>query len=536
MSELKYIGYVRKSTEDEEKQVLSKGAQKDKIFERFGELNIVDVLEESKSAFEPDKRPVFKQILEMIDSGEVDGIIAWHPDRLSRNEVDASSITWRIRQNIIKDLKFANFSFDNSPEGMMMLQMTMSQSQYFSAKLSKDVKRGNEKKRKIGGLTGMAPQGWINERANKTVIVDPERFPLLRKAVDLLLTGEYSVPQVLEILNNEWGYRTIKRRKSGGDRLSRAGFYSWLRNPRIAGQIPEPNDPEVLYDADYKAIMSVDEFNRIQSILGARGCPRLASKKEFDLRGLIRCGECGCMITAESKKKVLKDGTTRHHTYYHCTGKRVGCSQKGVYITERELYQQVNELLDQYELAPELEEWAMDALRDLAAQESIERDSVQAMQTKSIKDTQQQLDRLLDMATRNMISDAEFNNKSLLLKKELKALQEQQADTAYRVKNWYDFVCETFSKLTNAQEKFAKSSLSVRKDILLAIGQNPVLVDKNLSITPNVWLNPVASRVQSLREQLEKVRTVPKQMRKASEEAVRLQWYPGRDSNPQPSG
>lgn len=138
-SKFRYVAYARKSTEDEEKQILSKEAQKDKIKERFPNLNIVAILEESKSAFEPDKRDEFKKILEMLDKGEIQGIVAWHPDRLSRNEVDASAITWRLRQGIIKDLKFANYTFDNTSEGILFLQMTMSQSQYFSAKLSKDV-------------------------------------------------------------------------------------------------------------------------------------------------------------------------------------------------------------------------------------------------------------------------------------------------------------------------------------------------------------------------------------------------------------
>ena len=207
-NKLRYILYVRKSTEDEEKQVLSKDAQIDKCNEQFKNLNIIDTLDESKSAFEPDKREVFKNILEMIDNGEVDGIIAWHPDRLSRNEVDASSITWRIRQGKLKDLKFASFSFENSPEGIMMMQMTMSQSQYFSAKLSKDVKRGNAQKRKMGGLTGLAPQGYLNNKENKTVIKDTERWPLIRQAFDFYLTGEYSVIQVLHIMNKDWHYRT----------------------------------------------------------------------------------------------------------------------------------------------------------------------------------------------------------------------------------------------------------------------------------------------------------------------------------------
>jgi site-specific DNA recombinase len=157
-TKLRYAVYIRKSTEEEERQVLSLASQRDKITERYSDLKIVAEFTESKSAFEPDKRPKFKELLELIDAGKINGLIAWHPDRLSRNEVDASAITWRIRQGKIKDLRFASgYNFDNSPESMMMLQMTMSQSQYFSAKLSKDIKRGNERKREVGQLTGKAP-------------------------------------------------------------------------------------------------------------------------------------------------------------------------------------------------------------------------------------------------------------------------------------------------------------------------------------------------------------------------------------------
>jgi len=73
------------------------------------------------------------------------GIIAWHPDRLSRNEIDASTITYLVRTGVIHGLKFGSYNFDNSPEGIMMLQLALSQSQYFSSKLGKDVKRGLEK-------------------------------------------------------------------------------------------------------------------------------------------------------------------------------------------------------------------------------------------------------------------------------------------------------------------------------------------------------------------------------------------------------
>jgi DNA invertase Pin-like site-specific DNA recombinase len=164
LEEIIYGKYLRKSTEEAERQVLSLDSQDDNIMRRFGTLKISkEKFRESKSAFKPHNRPDFNRLMKLIDAGKITGILAWHPDRLARNEIEAAEITWRIRQGLIKDLKFASgFTFENTPEGIMMLQMVMSQSQYFSAKLSKDVKRGNEKKRQMGGLTGKAPEGYLH--------------------------------------------------------------------------------------------------------------------------------------------------------------------------------------------------------------------------------------------------------------------------------------------------------------------------------------------------------------------------------------
>lgn len=118
---LKYIIYTRKSTEGDEKQALSIDSQREKAKELFPDLRIVDVLEEKKSAFTPYNRPVFAEMLERIKRGEAQGIIAWHPDRLSRNEIDGAMITYMIRQKEIVDLKFCSYTFNNSPEGIMFL-------------------------------------------------------------------------------------------------------------------------------------------------------------------------------------------------------------------------------------------------------------------------------------------------------------------------------------------------------------------------------------------------------------------------------
>ena len=539
MEKLRYAVYMRKSTEEEERQVLSLASQRDKIMERFADLKITKEFSESKSAFEPDKRPQFKELLELIESGKVDGIISWHPDRLSRNALDAGHIGHLVQKGVIKDLRFASgFTFDNTPEGLMMLQLTMSQSQYFSAKLSKDIKRGNERKREDGQLTGVAPQGYLNHRTalsgrgEASIIKDPERFDLIRKAFSLFLTGEYSVPAILTIMNDEWGYRVVKRRKTGGGGLSRTSLYNIFRNVRYAGLIPDPDDPEHFYTASYPAMITPEEYDKVQVLLGRKGLPRLVTRKQFALRGFIRCGDCDCTVTAQEKHRQLTNGKVNIHTYYHCTGKRQGCTQKSIYVREDDLYAQLLELLDNYELVPQLYDWAMDAFREFADQEVAERNSVQATQNKAITDTETQLDRLLDMATRGLINDDEYKAKSKVLKTDLKRLQDEQADTSHRVKNWYEIAESTFEKLTYAGDKFKNGDIANKKDVLLAIGERPVLLDGQLQITPHPWLQPVAKSAKGMRAELEKVRTLPQQIQKASEEALRTQWCWERDSNP----
>ena len=304
----------------------------------------------------------------------------------------------------------------------------MSQSQYFSAKLSKDVKRCNEKKRKIGGITGVASEGYLNDRINKTVYKDPERFPLLRQAVDLMLTGEYSVQQILDIMNNEWGYRTVQRKKKSGGPLGRSSLYYMFRNVRYAGWVPDPYDEDKLYVADFPALMTQEEYDKIQLLLGRHGGKRFATRKQFVLRGFIRCGECGCMITAQSKERTNSKGVTHVNTYYHCTGERP-CSQikKYGYKTEDELFKECVDELNNWELIPELYDWSMDAINQMAQADIPERKSVETMQEQAIKGLKDQLDTLLDMSTRKLVDEDTFIEKSAKLKAKLKELHKQQA-------------------------------------------------------------------------------------------------------------
>ena len=280
-------------------------------------------------------------------------------------------------------------------------------------------------------------------------------------------------------------------------------------------------------------MITQDEYDKVQALLGSRGCPRLAQRREFALRGFIQCGECGCMITAQAKTKKLKNGGETIHRYYHCTGKRGGCSQVKIYSYKKEdkLYDELDALLDNYELAPQLEEWSLQAFRKMADEEIRDRINIKTMQSKTATSIESQLDNLLEMASKKLIDDHEYECKSKQLKEELKQSHKDQTDTADRIQNWYEFATKTFDRLTDASEKFAAGGILDKKSILLSIGQNPVLFEGRLEITPNEWLEPVRLNAKSLRVRLDEVRTLPQQIQKASLEAIRLDWQGYVESN-----
>src|SRR5579871_5263274 len=184
---MRYALYARKSTEEDERQSQSIADQKQRCRALAQARSFADVIEfeEARSAKE-EGRPEFQRMLSLIDKGEIGGILAWHPDRLSRNEMDAAAITMRIRKGILQDLAFVEYHFHNSPEGIMMLQIALSQSQYYSSKLSLDVKRGMQSKVAKGWAPHRATAGYVNNRwelkGTRTISPDPVRFPILRRA------------------------------------------------------------------------------------------------------------------------------------------------------------------------------------------------------------------------------------------------------------------------------------------------------------------------------------------------------------------
>ena len=170
-------------------------------------------------------RPVFNEMLDRIEKGEASGIIAWHPDRLARNSLDGGRIIWLVDTGAIKELLFPSFRFDPTPQGELSLAIEFGISKYYVDKLSEDIRRGIRQKLKNGIWPQYAPLGYLNDHVTKTIVVDPEKSPLVRKAFEMYATGHYTLRQVKAAMND----LGLTGKRSGA--LSTANYQYLLQNP-----------------------------------------------------------------------------------------------------------------------------------------------------------------------------------------------------------------------------------------------------------------------------------------------------------------
>ena len=200
MQNEKYYLYVRKSTDVEDKQVLSVEAQLVELREYAKRENLYIATEfiEKKSA-KATGRPVFGKLLAEIEKNG-GSILAWHPDRLARNSVDGGQIIYLLDSGKLGTLKFPSFWFENTSQGKFMLSIAFGQSKYYVDNLSENTKRGLRQKVRRGERPGLAPVGYINDVRTKTVIVDKRRSPIVVEAFKLYATGDQRLEDIAAFL------------------------------------------------------------------------------------------------------------------------------------------------------------------------------------------------------------------------------------------------------------------------------------------------------------------------------------------------
>ena len=457
ISSQKFFLYARKSTDVEDKQVLSIEAQITELraFAKQNKLNVIETFIEKQSAKIPG-RPIFNEMIKRLEHGEADGILAWHPDRLARNSVDGGQIIYLIDCGHIAALKFPQFWFEPTPQGKFMLNIAFGQSKYYVDSLSENTKRGLRQKVRRGEYPSVAPIGYINDVRDKSIIVDRKKAKVIKAVFEYYATGNARLEDVSDFL----AQRGILSRGEKRIHKTRATFI--LSNPFYTGLFRYSKE---LHEGKHEPIIAKKIFDKVQEVLKQRGRPHHKTKNEpQDFCGLLKCGTCGMSITGEYRVKKQKNGNVHNYIYYHCTKKNKSIKCLEPCIRQEELDKQLSSLLQKFSLRAD---WAEKLLEMAETDKNKSAQSISAFVLESqnqIRSINVKLQRLLDGYLEQDIEREIYREQKTKLLMEKKSLDEKMARIEQKQNDWLEPMKE-WIKVASNLVKIARDSNFLEKKV-----------------------------------------------------------------------
>ncbi|OGJ81526.1 hypothetical protein A3J91_02620 [Candidatus Peribacteria bacterium RIFOXYC2_FULL_58_10] len=345
---MRYCLYARKSSEDDERQALSIDSQIKAMLElaKRENLEIAEVRRESHSAKASGARPIFKQLLGDIREGMFSGVLTWAADRLSRNAGDLGSVVDLMDQGHLIEIRTHGQRFTNNPNEKFLLMILCSQAKLENDNRGINTKRGMKTRAEMGHRPCIPALGYALEKRpedkKNRVIPDPIRGPFIRQMFEKVAYQHVS-GRNLHRWMQEVGFRTKL-----GKTVTLSMIYRMLRNSFYTGKFEYPVGSGSWYKGDYEPLVPQHLFEEAGKVLDL--APKKAwGTKEFAYTRMMTCGGCGSGITAEEKRKTLKDGSIKTYIYYVCCDSKThDCHEPS--IREDVLLEQLLALIDTIDL------------------------------------------------------------------------------------------------------------------------------------------------------------------------------------------
>ena len=477
---LKYFLYARKSTDVEDKQVLSIESQLAELLElaKRENLNIVEEFVEKRSAKIPG-RPIFNEMISKIQADGVQGIICWKIDRLSRNPVDSGKIQWLLQQGIIGHIQTHSQSHYPN-DNVLMMSVELGMANEYVRQLSENTARGLRQKARRGEFPGMAPIGYINNPTTKKIELHRKNSKIVKKLFELYATGKFNLKNIAEFLEKSG----IKSRKNNRCNVSRISAI--ITNPIYYGHFRHARE---IYEGNHEPIISKELFDKANAVLRGKS-QRIDIKTDpRPLCGLLKCGSCGMSITGEIKIKRQKNGNKHFYTYYHCSRKSKKEICKEPYIRGEELERQLSSMLSPYFMPKELTTKLFEML-DIEEKKANHSASEAVFELREkVQVLSRNLARLTDVYVAQDIEREEYLERRRSLMSEKKSIEEQIARLLKTPSAWIEPTREWIKDVGILDEIAKTDDLPSKKISLQKIfGSNLTLKKREAFAQPlNPW-------------------------------------------------
>ncbi|MFA6521592.1 MAG: recombinase family protein [Candidatus Gracilibacteria bacterium] len=484
----KLIFYKRKSTDTEDKQQLSLEGQTEEVKRYLGlrdsnlngeQYQIAKTIEESMSA-KRTGRPGFNEMVDLLNARVYDGVIAYKMDRLTRNFTDLGTLSDLVQYGGKAIILTDSGLIKNNATDLFTLGINVCVAKKKVDDLSEDTKRGMKQKAALGWFPGYAPTGYLNTQ-NKArmniIIIDSERGPCVEKAFKFYATGLYSLASLSDLLNKE-GFKT-----RDDTSLSKTSLESILKNPFYYGYFRNNGG---LVKGLHEPLVTKELWDQVQAMLEGRSvCTLKPRSLVYEYRGVLRCAECGCLVTAQKTKGIV---------YYRCSKSRGRCNQP--YIQEKDLKPQLEAIFEQLYIPQERIDSLKVQLRNLYDEEvrcSVDSESNIKRQLTDLKTQKKQLFEKIISGKINS-DDPMLKEFEVELGKKIMDAENELLKMATGAKNWLEESSNLLKLCQQAKRIFEAATHDEKQQLLKFVSSNLVLDRKKVLVD---YKKPFASIVEA---------------------------------------
>ena len=304
--------YARYSSEKQTEQSIEGQIRVCNEFAAKNDIKIVDTYIDRATTGTNDNRAAFQKMLSDSDKKPIwDLVLVYALDRFGRNSIEVAVNKQRLQKNniiLISATQRTSVNIDGTKnlDGIILENVLIGLSEYYSAELSQKVRRGQRESRQKGNfLGGKVPYGYKVE--NKKVLIDEGRAEVVR-LIFQLYANRKCVREILDELNRIGILYN-------GKPMYQSTLFKILKLEKYTGIYRYDGE---IYTNIYPQIIPIPLFERVQKMMEHNKLGANSRNTDFVLKGKLYCGLCGMKINGDS-------GTS--HTgvkkfYYTCSNKK----------------------------------------------------------------------------------------------------------------------------------------------------------------------------------------------------------------------
>lgn len=374
-------------------------------------------------------RPGLIEMLEYCrkNKGRIDYLVVWKVDRLSRNQLDYYYIKRLLLDYGVSIISVTEPSLeDDSISGKVLETFSALGAEIDNITRRERSVRGMQETARSGIYPRKPPIGYVTisgrprgEKKTEPDKPDAERFPIIQKLFrECLDKGVCGSTQLADCANT-WGLRM-----SDGKRVYPQAIDRIIQNKFYAGLIYDPWDDKD-YQGKHDAMVTPGEFEKVQLLRRGKkitgGNVRKKENPKFPLRRTVVCFSCGVSITGSSPR-----GNGGTYDYYHCKNKN--CDMYGRAIPKVELETAFTKELKGITPKPGLLKLFKAVVEDIYREKMKTSKEVARKRRGQLKNLEDRLSRLIDIRTKDLLTDEEFLNRKKGINDEIAVLRAELSD------------------------------------------------------------------------------------------------------------